>query len=509
MEKERMSDEVRFADESPSPRETAEGSWKVMIVDDDEFVHKVTELTLGDYRYQDTPVEYLHAYSAIEARALLREHPDTAVILLDVVMESENAGLEFARHVRQEAENAFVRIILRTGQPGQAPERKVITEYDINDYKHKAELSEQRLFTAITAAIRSYRDLRTIEQSRVGLQGVIAASSALFAAVSLPEFFVLALEYILRTGRCAGTSCAEHALVAMATEGGFNICEARGVPFASPAGLSARMRELFDAVVMDGGRVVLEKEFAARFLNRHTEQNYFFYATFGRTLNETEQGLLHILGGNIAVALNNLFLTEEIVATQREVVLTLGEVVETRSKETAQHVKRVAEYSYLLAIRAGLSEDKAQLLRMASPMHDVGKIGIPDSILFKPGKLTEEEFAVIKTHTVIGHSILKNSPRRIMRTAATIALQHHERWDGTGYPHGLVEDETHVFGRITALADVFDALACDRVYKKAWPLGEVIGYLREQKGRQFDPLLTEIFLESMDEMLAIRARYPD
>ena len=209
------------------------------------------------------------------------------------------------------------------------------------------------------------------------------------------------------------------------------------------------------------------------------------------------------------MALNNLFLTEEIVATQREVVLTLGEVVETRSKETAQHVKRVAEYSYLLAIRAGLSEDKAQLLRMASPMHDVGKIGIPDSILFKPGKLTEEEFSVIKTHTVIGHSILKNSPRRIMRTAATIALQHHERWDGTGYPHGLVEDETHVFGRITALADVFDALACDRVYKKAWPLDEVIGYLREQKGRQFDPLLTEIFLESMDEMLAIRARYPD
>ena len=226
-------------------------------------------------------------------------------------------------------------------------------------------------------------------------------------------------------------------------------------------------------------------------------------------MNETEQGLLHILGGNIGVALNNLFLTEEIVATQREVVLTLGEVVETRSKETAQHVKRVAEYSYLLALKAGLSEDRAQLLRMASPMHDVGKIGIPDSILFKPGKLTEEEFAVIKTHTVIGHSILKNSHRRIMRTAATIALQHHERWDGKGYPHGLVEDETHIYGRITALADVFDALSCDRVYKKAWPLEQVVDYISEQKGKQFDPSLVDIFLRNMDEMLAIRATYPD
>jgi response regulator RpfG family c-di-GMP phosphodiesterase len=269
------------------------------------------------------------------------------------------------------------------------------------------------------------------------------------------------------------------------------------------------MLELFGNVALDRRVRVLDREFAAGFYNSHTDQDYFLYASFGRPLEETEQGLLHILGGNIAVALNNLFLTEEIVATQREVVLTLGEVVETRSKETAQHVKRVAEYSYLLAIKAGLSEERAQLLRMASPMHDVGKIGIPDSILFKPGKLTEEEFNIIKTHTVIGHSILKKSPRRIMRTAATIALQHHERWDGGGYPHGLVEDETHIYGRITALADVFDALACDRVYKKAWPLEDVLAYVRDQRGRQFDPVLVDIFLENVGEMRGIRDTYPD
>jgi len=501
-----MMDEVHFAEETPAAASERNGAWKVMIVDDDDFVHKVTELTLGDYCYQNTPVQYLHAYSAAEARMLLREHPDTAVILLDVVMETENAGLEFARHVRQEAGNSFVRIILRTGQPGQAPERKVITEYDINDYKHKAELSEQRLFTAITAAIRSYRDLRTIDQGRLGLQGVIAASSELFTVTSLQDFFVLALEHILRTGRCAGPSCSEFGLVGAARDGRFDVFETRGLCVQEP---TTRMLELFGNVALDRRVRVLDREFAAGFYNSHTDQDYFLYASFGRPLEETEQGLLHILGGNIAVALNNLFLTEEIVATQREVVLTLGEVVETRSKETAQHVKRVAEYSYLLAIKAGLSEERAQLLRMASPMHDVGKIGIPDSILFKPGKLTEEEFNIIKTHTVIGHSILKNSPRRIMRTAATIALQHHERWDGGGYPHGLVEDETHIYGRITALADVFDALACDRVYKKAWPLEDVLAYVRDQRGRQFDPVLVDIFLENVGEMRGIRDTYPD
>jgi len=453
-------------------------------------------------------VRYLHAYSGAEARALLCEHPDTAVILLDVVMETENAGLEFARYVRQDANNSFVRIILRTGQPGQAPERKVITEYDINDYKHKAELSEQRLFTAITAAIRSYRDLRTIELGRLGLQEVICASAALFAASSVQDFFVLALEHILRIGRCVGPCCLENGLVALNADGQFEILESRGLP--PGAGVpTARLQELNERAAREGRVLVLDQEFAARFFNSHTDQNFFFYVSFGRPLSETAQGLLHILGGNIAVALSNLFLTEEIVATQREVVLTLGEVVETRSKETAHHVKRVAEYSYVLGIKAGLSEERAHLLRMASPMHDVGKIGIPDSILFKPGKLTDEEFSIIKTHTVIGHSILKASPRRIMRTAATIALQHHEHWDGGGYPHGLVEDETHIFGRITALADVFDALSCDRVYKKAWPLSEVLDYLREKRGRQFDPLLVDIFLESLDEIEAISVMYPE
>ncbi len=500
-------DELHFADETPSPQPEPSGAWKIMIVDDDDFVHRVTELTLGDFRYENAAVQYLHAYSAAEARVLLRDNPDVAVILLDVVMETENAGLEFAKYVRRDAGNSFVRIILRTGQPGQAPERKVITEYDINDYKHKAELSEQRLFTSLTAAIRSYRDLRTIELGRQGLQGIITASTALFSCTSLNEFLAMTLEFILQTGRCFGPTCREHALAAQVRDGHFEILELRGTSLDS--GYEARLRDIFAQVTDNGQTLILDQEFAAAFYNPHTENHYLFYAAMGRPMSETEQGLLRILGGNVAVAVNNLFLNEEIVSTQREVVLTLGEVVETRSKETAQHVKRVAEYSFLLAIRSGLSTDKAELLRMASPMHDVGKIGIPDSILFKPGKLTEEEFNVIKSHTVIGHSILKNSSRRILRTAATIALQHHEHWDGNGYPHGLFEDETHIYGRITALADVFDALSNDRIYKKAWPLDKTLDYLREKRGQQFDPKLVDIFLANMDDILAIRATYPD
>ncbi|MBU1002635.1 MAG: response regulator [Proteobacteria bacterium] len=202
-------------------------------------------------------------------------------------------------------------------------------------------------------------------------------------------------------------------------------------------------------------------------------------------------------------------LNEEIINTQKELIMLLGDVVEHRSKETANHVRRVAEISHLLATLSGLDSTEADILRMASPMHDVGKIAIPDSILNKPAKLTGEEYEIIKSHTLIGFEILNHSKRRIMKAAAITALQHHERWDGKGYPHGLAGEDIHIFGRITCIADVFDALMQKRIYKDAWPLDQVLDLYRDQRGSQFDPTLTDILLDHIDEVVAITQRYPD
>ncbi|MEA3498621.1 MAG: response regulator, partial [Campylobacterota bacterium] len=195
---------------------------------------------------------------------------------------------------------------------------------------------------------------------------------------------------------------------------------------------------------------------------------------------------------------------EDVVDTQKEVVFTMGAIGETRSKETGNHVKRVAEYSYLLAILAGLSEDEAQLLKLASPMHDIGKVGIADSILNKPGRLTPEEFEIMKTHSQLGYDMLKGSSRDILKTSAIVAYQHHERWDGKGYPNRLVKEEIHIYGRITAICDVFDALGADRCYKKAWSLEKILKLFRVESGQQFDPKLMELFLENLDSFLSIR-----
>ncbi len=213
------------------------------------------------------------------------------------------------------------------------------------------------------------------------------------------------------------------------------------------------------------------------------------------------------------VALNDItdliVVQEEIIDTQRDVVYTMGAIGESRSKETGNHVKRVAEYSRIFAMHYGLSEKEADLLKMASPMHDIGKVGIPDSILNKPGKLTEEEWIVMKTHSSLGYQMLKNSKREILQTAAIVAHTHHEQWNGNGYPKSLKGEEIHIYGRITAIADVFDALGSDRCYKKAWEDDKIFDLIKNGSGEHFDPALVKIFFENLEDFLAVRDKFKD
>jgi len=208
-------------------------------------------------------------------------------------------------------------------------------------------------------------------------------------------------------------------------------------------------------------------------------------------------------------SIESVMLQQEIEETQKEIIFTMGEIGESRSKETGNHVKRVAEYSYVLALGLGISQEDAEKLKLASPMHDIGKVAIPDAVLKKPGKLTDEEYDIMKTHTTIGYNLLKNSRRELLKIAAVVASQHHEKWNGRGYPNGLKGEEIHVYGRITAIADVFDALGSERVYKKAWELDRILNLFMEERGQHFDPQVVDAFFEQLPEILKIRDMYQD
>ncbi len=182
----------------------------------------------------------------------------------------------------------------------------------------------------------------------------------------------------------------------------------------------------------------------------------------------------------------------------------LGDVVESRSQETGQHVKRVAVVSRFLALQVGLDAATAEMIETAAPMHDIGKVGIRDAILNKQGKYSPEEFDEMKHHARIGHAILGKVQRPLIKLAAVIAQQHHERWDGKGYPFGLAGDEISMAGRIVAVADVLDALASERIYKPAWEESRVLDYFREQRGLQFDPNLVDILLSNWETVKTLR-----
>jgi len=195
---------------------------------------------------------------------------------------------------------------------------------------------------------------------------------------------------------------------------------------------------------------------------------------------------------------------------QKEIIFTLGEALESRSEETANHVRRVSLYSSLLATKIGLSKEEMEIIKIAVPMHDIGKIGIPDSILNKPGKLNPSEWKKMQEHPTIAYKLLKKNNGIIMKSAATIAYQHHENWDGTGYPQGLKGEKIDIYGRIAAIADVFDALSHKRCYRKeAWPIEEIIQLFKDQKGKQFDPIITQTFLDNTEEFIHILSTYPD
>ncbi len=201
--------------------------------------------------------------------------------------------------------------------------------------------------------------------------------------------------------------------------------------------------------------------------------------------------------------------TQELYDTRLEIVQRLGRAAEYRDNETGYHIIRMSKYSQFLALAAGMSEFEAEQILHASPMHDIGKIGIPDNILLKPGKLNAEEWKIMQSHTTIGDRILSGSSTELLELARQIAMTHHERWDGSGYPYNLKGEEIPLHGRIVALCDVFDALTSKRPYKKAWTVEDAMMEIRRSCGSHFDPRLVGLFEGILQDILTVMAKYQD
>ncbi len=486
--------------------------WKLLIVDDEKDIHTITTLALNNFQFEDRPLEFLHAHSAKDARAILQETNDIGVILLDVVMETDHAGLDLVKVIREDIHNSAVRIVLRTGQPGQAPEKKIIGDYDINDYKSKTELTSNKLYTVVCASLRAYKSIQDLENHRRGLKKLIEASRRVSCKKGLEEFVkatfaelgdLLSLNDVaMYTSETLAFEINDAELCTYVPED-----LAQHGKVVKLADLESAKRDIIARAIKEKTNQFFENQVV---LYCESDSNLMlFYLKNAQDIVDIDRNLLNLFTDNIKVILDNIKLNSLVHDSQREMIYRLGEAVESRSNETGLHVKRVAHYSELLAVLSGVSKDQAEILKYASPLHDVGKISIPDAILNKPGKLDKEEWEVMKTHAQRGYELLSGSNLLLMDVSAIIALTHHEKWDGSGYPNGLKGEEIDLYGRITALADVFDALGSDRCYKQAWPLEKIIELIKAEKGKQFDPTLVSLFIDNLDDFLAIRDRFAE
>jgi response regulator RpfG family c-di-GMP phosphodiesterase len=489
--------------------------WKVLIVDDDKEVHEVTKLVLSNFEWDDTPLHFISAYSAYEAEQLFLEHDDIAVALIDVVMETDDAGLQLIQTVRDEYHNKTTRIVLRTGQPGQAPERKIIREYDISDYKSKTELSGVKLDTLLCTSLRSYQNIVNLNKNKEGLELVVESSSVLFDAATYECLVDETINYLTKlVTKCTQTPAYNLSAIGFYCDlDVFLLLESRGE-------YSHLTRPDDIENLPDHVSILLSQSIATQkniynsdcfvlSMQSSSAKNVIFYFDGFSPLSKQDIALIELFASNTKISFDNEELRHEIDEGQREIVYLLGEAIEHKSKETGNHIRRVAEITRILALELGFTVAESEKIKSASPLHDLGKIGIPDHILHKPGSFTPEEWKIMQSHVEIGYELVRYSNQDILKYAALISYQHHEKWDGTGYPNGLKGEEISLVGRIASLADVFDALAHDRCYKKAWPMSEVLQYIDDQEGLHFDPLVVAAFRKHKKEIIDVNERYRD
>lgn len=496
---------------------------KVLIADDEAEVHTITKIVLANFQFENMRVEFLSAYSGSEAIETMRQNPDIAVILLDVVMEEDDSGLNVAAAIRKELDNPFVRIILRTGQPGQAPKEKVIVDYDINDYREKTELDNKTMFCMMYSAIRSYNDIMKIELARIdseryrkGLENILEASSDLFQQRNLKQLAGGLLQEMSVLLQASDDALLIKSDKRLCREGGSSNIEVMAASGAYEQFLSATDIQVLPEQIYSHLQqsceskksFIIDKHYVGYFTNKNSDIHLLYLGEI-KNLDTFDQTLVDIYTNNVDIAFDNLLLEQEIIQTQSELILKLGNVVESRSEETANHVNRVAHISKMLARACQLEEFEIDIIFNASPLHDVGKIAIPDTILLKPGKLDAREWKIMQTHAQIGADILGSSDRPLINAASVIAKQHHEKYNGTGYPAGLKGEQIHIYSRIVALADVYDALTNNRPYKPGWTHDEAIQYINDHSGSQFDPALVKLMIENTSALKQIQADFKD
>lgn len=512
-----------------------ESTWKVLIVDDEQEVHDVTKLVLRNFEFEGKSLKLLHAYTAVEGIRMFGEHSDIAVALLDVVMDGDDAGLRLVHHVRQAMGNRFVRIILRTGQPGIAPEREVITRYDINDYKEKTELSAQKLFSVMISALRSYRDIKALDDMRRGLERMLETATSLFRARSIPRFADISLH------KLASLFDLEKSILQDKLGGGIFVVQssqlyARGEVLAN-IGSSAMLAPGWHNVTL--GQVAehdLPADTLSILISTRYNEDFLIWLSLGRPATALDRSLAELFKLKATLALDHLILLQKNQDAQRQAINALARIAAERksiaaspeednrpqlsmqpvgltgsisesysrhglamatgfvdflyqlatqaeisswgsAEQAACHIIRIGTYAHFIARQMGLDNDFCETIKTAAGLHDIGSLF---SAVYNTGSWYQADKGsrrIACEHARNGKDFLMGNasttlPSATLRMAGDIAMHHHETWSGSGYPDKLSGKSIPISARIVAIADFFDTHTHTQLDGEKLPLSD-------------------------------------
>ncbi|MBC7917328.1 MAG: DUF3369 domain-containing protein, partial [Rhodoferax sp.] len=384
--------------------------------------------------------------------------------------------------------------------------------YDINDYKEKTDLTRRKLITVFYAGLRAYRDLMRIEHARQGLRRSIEAIAEVYDSHNLRSFASAVLEQVNFLLNLNGEGlCASHLAAYTANSANGRIKVLAATQAYSQLMEDEQVSNLPAEVQVALQRTLLEKishhgeYYYAGYFRTKAGSESMIYMQFPEPINDMARELLEIFSSNVAISYDALLLRADTERARRATISILGGAIEKRNSQPSLHLQRVGKLAGLLASNLGQRERDVELLQVAASLHDVGKACVPDSIVTKPGPLDAHEWEIMKTHAREGHTLLSQSASPVHALGATIALEHHEHWDGSGYPNGLRGEAISQAGRIVAVADVLDSLLSASCYKQAWPMADALQYLRDHAGSQFDPALVTLLLDCTPEIDKIYA----
>jgi HD-GYP domain-containing protein (c-di-GMP phosphodiesterase class II) len=473
----------------------------LLLLHDNKKVYDMAKSAVSKLSNKGKEFKLLTAFSAQEAKTILeKNNNDICAIIIGIGSSEANLRLKLVDYIREDLKNSTTSITLHCSSEKMKKELK-IEERDIMAYVETAELTEEKLYYIIISAERYYKNASSLKHDNNMLRTVVSIMGDSNKCKGTEE--VILINFKEMTQLFEKKLNIPVSLVVFIENKFF-----KSTPdFEKFKKYSA---EKFIETLLPDHSIELNKNYFSWLNNRSFIATFghrtypLTYVEFGKPISKNIKNLIYLYFKELLTKVENVTLRRELDNSLVHIIFTLGEVIESRSEETGEHVERVSDYTEIICKGLGMGKEDSYEYKITSVLHDIGKIGVPDNILNKPGKLTTEEFETMKEHSSIGHDILSKSNDKLLKLASEIALYHHENWDGSGYPNGAKGTEIPIYGRIVTLADYYDALSSDRIYRKAWEEKRILDSIKELRGKKFDPKVVDTFFNNYDKIIRIR-----